>query len=105
MMRSGWPSRRRPEATAVRPLRLHQNRKIEAIEKELELRTRGQEIVVEVDHSKAVRLDLEPGEISLHLVRLVMAPRPTPRTTAASDLRSAISRLIYASLWATTAPA
>src|SRR5215472_18670298 len=76
MMRSGWPSRRRPEATAVRPLRLHQNRKIEAIEKELELRTRGQEIVVEVDHSKAVRLDLEPGEISLHHVRLVHGSRP-----------------------------
>ena len=35
------------------------------------LLTRGQEIAVEVDHSKAVRLDLEPGEISLHHVRLV----------------------------------
>src|SRR5215472_7735396 len=34
-----------------------------------------------------------------------MAPGPTPRTTAASDLRSAISRLIYASCLATTAPA
>jgi len=35
------------------------------------LLTRGQEIAVEVDHSKTVRLDLEPGEISLHHVRLV----------------------------------
>jgi ectoine hydroxylase-related dioxygenase (phytanoyl-CoA dioxygenase family) len=35
------------------------------------LLTRGQEIAVEVDQSKAVRLDLEPGEISLHHVRLV----------------------------------
>ena len=40
------------------------------------LLTRGQEIAVEVDHSKTVRLDLEPGEISLHHVRLVHGSRP-----------------------------
>jgi len=40
------------------------------------LLTRGQEIAVEVDHSKAVRLDLEPGEISLHHVRLVHGSPP-----------------------------
>ena len=40
------------------------------------LLTRGQEIAVEVDHSQAVRLDLEPGEISLHHVRLVHGSRP-----------------------------
>jgi len=38
--------------------------------------TRGQEIAVEVDQSKAVRLDLEPGEISLHHVRLVHGSPP-----------------------------
>jgi ectoine hydroxylase-related dioxygenase (phytanoyl-CoA dioxygenase family) len=40
------------------------------------LLTRGQEIAVEVDQSKAVRLDLEPGEISLHHVRLVHGSPP-----------------------------
>ena len=40
------------------------------------LLTRGQEIAVEVDQSRAVRLDLEPGEISLHHVRLVHGSPP-----------------------------
>ena len=40
------------------------------------LLTRGQEIAVEVDQSKAIRLDLEPGEISLHHVRLVHGSPP-----------------------------
>src|SRR5262249_5879183 len=40
------------------------------------LLTRGQEIAVEVDHSQPVRLDLEPGEISLHHVRLVHGSPP-----------------------------
>ena len=40
------------------------------------LLTRGQEIAVEVDQSKAVRLDLEPVEISLHHVRLVHGSPP-----------------------------
>ena len=40
------------------------------------LLTRGQEIVVVVDLSKAVRLDLEPGEISLHHVQLVHGSPP-----------------------------
>ena len=42
------------------------------------LLTRGQEVAVEVDQSKAVRIDLEPGEISLHHVRLVHGSPPNP---------------------------
>ena len=42
------------------------------------LLTRGQEIAVAVDEKKAVRLDLEPGEISLHHVRLVHGSPPNP---------------------------
>jgi ectoine hydroxylase-related dioxygenase (phytanoyl-CoA dioxygenase family) len=40
------------------------------------LLTRGQEVTVEVDESKAVRLALAPGEISLHNVRTVHASEP-----------------------------
>ena len=40
------------------------------------LLTRGQEIAVEVDQAKAVRFDLEPGEISLQHVRLVHGSPP-----------------------------
>jgi non-haem Fe2+, alpha-ketoglutarate-dependent halogenase len=40
------------------------------------LLTRGQEIAVEVDPAQAVRLDLEPGEMSLHHVRLVHGSPP-----------------------------
>jgi non-haem Fe2+, alpha-ketoglutarate-dependent halogenase len=40
------------------------------------LLTRGQEIAVEVDENKAVRLTLEPGEMSLHHVRLVHGSPP-----------------------------
>ena len=40
------------------------------------LLTRGPEIAIKVDQSKAVRLDLEPGEISLHHVRLVHGSLP-----------------------------
>lgn len=40
------------------------------------LLTRGQEVAVEVDQSKAVRLDLKPGEMSLHHVRLVHGSPP-----------------------------
>jgi hypothetical protein len=40
------------------------------------LLTRGQEVAVEVDASKAVRLDLEPGEMSLHHVRIVHGSPP-----------------------------
>lgn len=40
------------------------------------LLTRGQEIAVEVDESKAVIVELEPGEISLHHVRLVHGSPP-----------------------------
>ena len=42
------------------------------------LLTRGQEVAVEVDESKAVRIDLEPGEMSLHHVRLVHGSPPNP---------------------------
>lgn len=40
------------------------------------LLTRGQEVAVDVDASKAVRLDLEPGEMSLHHVRIVHGSPP-----------------------------
>ncbi|HZH06064.1 MAG TPA: phytanoyl-CoA dioxygenase family protein, partial [Lautropia sp.] len=42
------------------------------------LLSRGQEVAVEVDASKAVRLDLQPGEMSLHHVRLVHGSPPNP---------------------------
>ena len=42
------------------------------------LLTRGQEIAVEVDKSKAVAIELQPGEISLHHVRLVHGSPPNP---------------------------
>jgi hypothetical protein len=42
------------------------------------LLTRGQEIAVEVDESKAVPLNLRPGEMSLHHVRLVHGSSPNP---------------------------
>ncbi|HZZ92224.1 MAG TPA: phytanoyl-CoA dioxygenase family protein [Usitatibacter sp.] len=38
--------------------------------------TRGQEIAVEVDESKAVSMMLEPGEMSLHHIRLVHGSAP-----------------------------
>jgi ectoine hydroxylase-related dioxygenase (phytanoyl-CoA dioxygenase family) len=40
------------------------------------LLTRGQEIAVEVDESKAVSLMLEPGQMSLHHIRLVHGSSP-----------------------------
>jgi non-heme Fe2+,alpha-ketoglutarate-dependent halogenase len=42
------------------------------------LLTRGQEVAVDVDASKAVHAVLEPGEISLHHVRLVHGSPPNP---------------------------
>jgi non-heme Fe2+,alpha-ketoglutarate-dependent halogenase len=42
------------------------------------LLSRGQEVAVEVDASKKVRLDLRPGEMSLHHVRLVHGSPPNP---------------------------
>ena len=42
------------------------------------LLTRGQEVAVEVDESKAVYIELEPGEMSLHHVRLVHGSPPNP---------------------------
>ena len=44
--------------------------------KENNLLTRGQEIAVEVDEAKAVAMPLQPGEISLHNVRLAHASGP-----------------------------
>lgn len=42
------------------------------------LLTRGQEIAVDVDGSTAVTLSLEPGEMSLHHVRLIHGSDPNP---------------------------
>jgi len=42
------------------------------------LLTRGQEVAVDVDASKAVTIELEPGEISLHHVRLVHGSPANP---------------------------
>lgn len=42
------------------------------------LLTRGQEVAVDVDVSKSVRLDLKAGEMSLHHVRLVHGSPPNP---------------------------
>jgi len=42
------------------------------------LLTRGQEIAVEVDERKAVMLELQPGEMSLHHVRLIHGSDPNP---------------------------
>ena len=42
------------------------------------LLTRGQEVAVEVDESQARTVDLRPGEISLHHVRLVHGSAPNP---------------------------
>jgi ectoine hydroxylase-related dioxygenase (phytanoyl-CoA dioxygenase family) len=40
------------------------------------LLTRGQEIAVKVDQSKAVSLELRPGEMSLHHVRIIHGSPP-----------------------------
>jgi len=42
------------------------------------LLTRGQEVAVDVDESKAVTIELAPGEISLHHVRLVHGSPANP---------------------------
>ena len=42
------------------------------------LLSRGQEIRVEVDETRAVALELEPGEMSLHHVKLVHGSDPNP---------------------------
>lgn len=42
------------------------------------LLTRGQEVMVDVDASRQVVIDLEPGEMSLHHVRLVHGSPPNP---------------------------
>jgi non-haem Fe2+, alpha-ketoglutarate-dependent halogenase len=42
------------------------------------LLSRGQEIMVDVDESKAVTLDLKAGEMSLHHVRLIHGSEPNP---------------------------
>ena len=42
------------------------------------LLTRGQEVAVDVDAAKAVTIELEPGEISLHHVRLVHGSPANP---------------------------
>ncbi len=45
------------------------------------LLSRGQEISVEVDAAKAVTLELEPGEMSLHHVKLIHGSEPNPSDT------------------------
>src|SRR6266481_20792 len=45
------------------------------------LLTRGQEIAVEVDERQAVMLTLQPGEMSLHHVRLIHGSDPNPSAT------------------------
>src|SRR5205085_2777641 len=40
--------------------------------------TRGQEVAVEVDEAKARVIELQPGEMSLHHVRLVHGSPPNP---------------------------
>lgn len=42
------------------------------------LLSRGQEIAVEVDATKAVALELQPGEMSLHHVKLIHGSEPNP---------------------------
>ena len=42
------------------------------------LLSRGQEIAVEVDETQAVALELQPGEMSLHHVRLIHGSDPNP---------------------------
>ncbi|MEJ1975044.1 MAG: phytanoyl-CoA dioxygenase family protein [Acetobacteraceae bacterium] len=42
------------------------------------LLSRGQEVAVEVDDAKAVMLSLQPGEMSLHHVRLIHGSDPNP---------------------------
>ena len=42
------------------------------------LLSRGQEVSVEVDEAKAVALSLEPGEMSLHHVKLIHGSEPNP---------------------------
>lgn len=42
------------------------------------LLTRGQEVMVDVDAGKSVRIDLQPGEMSLHHVRLIHGSPPNP---------------------------
>ena len=56
------------------------------------LLSRGQEVAVEVDGASAVDLELQPGEMSLHHVRLIHGSEPNPSARAASVLPSAICR-------------
>ncbi len=42
------------------------------------LLTRGQEVMIEVDHSRRRIITLRPGEMSLHHVRLVHGSPPDP---------------------------
>ena len=42
------------------------------------LLTRGQEVMVQVDESKVVDIELQPGEFSLHHVRIVHGSDPNP---------------------------
>ena len=54
------------------------------------LLTRGQEIAVDVDGSDAVTLALEPGEMSLHHVRLIHGSDPNPSDETPDRLRHSL---------------
>jgi non-heme Fe2+,alpha-ketoglutarate-dependent halogenase len=45
------------------------------------LLTRGQEVQIDVDESKAVDIPLKPGDMSLHHVRIVHGSNPNPTET------------------------
>ena len=51
------------------------------------LLSRGQEIAVEVDESKAVDIALQPGEMSLHHIKLVHGSEPEPHRRPAHRAR------------------
>ncbi|HKY93866.1 MAG TPA: phytanoyl-CoA dioxygenase family protein [Kiloniellales bacterium] len=42
------------------------------------LLSRGQEVALEMDESRAIALELQPGEMSLHHVRLIHGSEPNP---------------------------
>ena len=50
-------------------------------------------VSVEVDETKAVTLELEPGQMSLHHVKLIHGSEPDPSTSAGSGSRSIHSDL------------
>src|SRR6516225_6523796 len=68
------------------------------------LLTCGQEVMVEVDHSRRRIITLRPGEMSLHHVRLVHGSPPTPSNDRHIGLAIRISRRAWRSAPARTVP-